>query len=197
MTAAGREPASARLVGRGQILEIVADYLAAGRSVLLTGPTGIGKSALIQALATPGVTTIDPFERVTPARAARLRRSLDRGAVCLAAASTRDRRVIGAVGRILWRFTTVRIPPLPPAAIRTIIAERFHADGWDVRHLDRQWVRKARAAARGRPGYALAIATRAARDLHSGKPPTDPALALVDVRIAAASPVEDTTSASH
>jgi energy-coupling factor transporter ATP-binding protein EcfA2 len=189
MTAAGRGPASARLVGRGPILEVVADYLAAGRSILLTGPTGIGKSALIQALATPGVTTIDPFERVTPARASRLRRLLDRGAVCLAAASARDSRLIGAVGRILWRFTTVRIPPLPPAAIQTIIAERLQSDGWDLRHLDRQWVRKALAEARGRPGYALAIATRAARDLRGGVSPADPGLVVLDLRISVALPL--------
>ncbi len=189
MTAAGRGPASPRLVGRGPILEVVADYLATGRSVLLTGPTGIGKSALIQALSTPGIMTIDPFERVTPARAARLRRSLDRGAVCLAAAAAPDRRVIGAVGRILWRFTTVRVPPLPPAAIRTIIAERLHADGWDVRHLDRQWVRKALAEARGRPGYAVAIATRAVRDLEAGVSPADPGLVVLDLRISVALPL--------
>lgn len=106
------EPRHARrpaLVGRAELLHAVAERLAAGHSVLLTGPTGIGKSALIQALETPGLTTIDPFERVTPARAARLRRSLDRGAVCVAAASARDRRAIGAAGRILWRFTTVQL----------------------------------------------------------------------------------------
>ncbi|MBI3492158.1 MAG: hypothetical protein HY047_10305 [Acidobacteria bacterium] len=187
MTTDGRELPFANLVGRGPILEVVADYLTAGRSVLLIGPTGIGKSALIQALATPRLTIFDPFERVTRARAARLRRSLNRGEVCLAAASARDRRLIGAVGRVLWRFTTIRVPPLASTAIRTIIHERFQADGCDAGRLDREWVRKAIVEARGRPGYAVAMATRAARDLRAGVSPADPRLMVLDVRILAAS----------
>jgi len=50
------------LLGRASLLQEVEQLLAQGQSVLLVGPEGIGKTALIEPLRRPaGVTVIDPF----------------------------------------------------------------------------------------------------------------------------------------
>jgi hypothetical protein len=144
------------LLGRGDTIRRVKDLGEAGRSVLLVGPEGVGKSAIIAAVADSGWLVVDPLERTTSRRASDIRRGLDRGRVYLAAARQLDRAVLGSVGRILWRFSILRVRELPTRLIRRIIATQLAmvsevaaSEAWtkDVVHL-----------AQGRPGAAIAMA---------------------------------------
>ena len=172
-------PRSTDLVGRDALVREVRDHLAAGRSVLLYGPEAIGKSAIIAALGRDDVIVVDPFEHVARQRAAEMRRALDRGAVYLAASRASSRRALGAVGRILWRFLMIRVRELPDSAIRRIIACECHHS---VDRAPEAWIREAAPLARGRPGFAIAMA-RFATEWHRrrGDYPL-PALAFVAAR---------------
>jgi energy-coupling factor transporter ATP-binding protein EcfA2 len=135
--------------------------LDAGRSVLLVGPHGSGKSAVIRAVVRAGVMIEDPFAGVTTRRAATLRRALDRGAVLLGAASRLDAAALGHVGRFRWRLEHVYLRPLPPRAIAKIIRTSLVAAGVQV-SPDRRWMAQAVSVAGGVPGRATALASRVA-----------------------------------
>ena len=77
--------------GRQTLLRLARMALASGRSVLLVGPEGIGKSTIVEAISGDHV-VIDPIEHVSRQTASRIRRSLDRGEVYLAATRNLDRR---------------------------------------------------------------------------------------------------------
>lgn len=172
-------PPRRSLHGQEPLVRHVRDLLAAGRSVLLFGPEGIGKSAIVAAVAGGGVATIDPFERISRQRACDIRRALDRGAVVLAAARTAERRRLGAVGRILWRFTLVRVRELPAAALRRVVSDEL---GPLARDAGDDWIRDVVALARGRPGFASAMG-RFARQWRTGHGYLPlPALAFAAVR---------------
>ena len=174
------------LLGRRALLDVVDQQLVDGRSILLVGPAGIGKSALIRALATPGVMVVDPFEGISAQRAACIRRSLDRGAVWIGAARTLDRARMGKVGRIAWRFTTVRVSPLSDAWMRRLITHACSVAGIRIDLVTPEWRRALLRLARGRPGPALAIIEHAARMRHSGRPLPFPATAYLEAALAAA-----------
>lgn len=150
------------LLGRDAIVRQVIRELDAGRSVLLFGPEAIGKSAIITATARDGVLVVDPFERITSQQAYRMRRALDRGAVYLGAARVACGRELGAVGRILWRFSVVRVRESPHAVLAQIVLGELRRRGGPARDPDRTWVREIVALARGRPGFAVAMARFAA-----------------------------------
>lgn len=175
---------STDLAGRDALVREVAEHLAAGRSVLLSGPEAIGKSAIIAAVCDASVTVIDPFEHVTRRQAAEIRRALDRGAVYVGATRVTTRRALGAVGRILWRFVIVRVRELPDSVVVRLVAwECQRAAG---RAPETRWIREIARLSRGRPGYAIAMARFAAEwQSRSGSWPL-PAFALAATREEAA-----------
>jgi hypothetical protein len=165
-------------------VEAVGVELQSGRSVLLVGPEAIGKSAIAQAFATPEVILLDPFEHVGRLAAKRLRQRLDRGHVAVATARSHLVRDIGAVGRILWQFRTLRVRPLQAGSIHQILIDTLHQEGASPLYLPDSWWAEAIAAAGGRPGYAVAIGRDTARALaESGRWPS-PGLVVIDYRIA-------------
>ena len=165
------------LLGRVDLLEHIRALLSHGHNVLLFGPADVGKSAIIRELEAAGVTArisiIDPFSRVTPRRAAEIRRAMDlHGAQFVAASRSLDRRELGAVRRIVWRFTNVRVTPLPDRLIRRLMLGGTADLGVDG-GIPAAWAKTAAPLARGCPGVALAI-VRAAMELASasGKLPS-------------------------
>ena len=157
------------LCGRRPLLRTVADLISRRRSVLLVGGAGIGKSALVNALRCDELLIVDPFEHISTQRAWRIRRAMDGGMVCLAAARTLDRATLGAVGRIAWRFETVRVPPLASAWIRRLVVQECCRTGID-RLVTPEWATDAVALAAGRPGIALNVVQAAARLHNHGAP---------------------------
>ena len=149
-------PPPIELFGRDALVRQVAGNLAAGRSVLLFGPEGIGKSAIVAAVRGNHV-VIDPFERISRQAASRMRRALDRGIVHLAAARAENRRTLGAVGRILWRFSMLRVRELPDPMLRRIVRNELRRSVTE-REDRGAWVQDLVALARGRPGFAVAMA---------------------------------------
>lgn len=145
------------LVGRGRVVEDIRAYLDAGRSVLLVGPHGSGKTAIINVVRREGLLVVDPFAGMTTPRAAALRRALDRGALVVGAATSLDRADMGHVGRVAWRFERVYLRPLAPRAIARIIRTRLEAEA--PLPLDRRWMREAVEASAGLPGRAVALAS--------------------------------------
>ena len=143
------------ILGRDAELEQVSALLGAGRSVLLYGPEGVGKSALVESVRTPALTVLDPWLRASPFRAAEIRRALNRGAVYLAATRTTPGPSLGAVGRILGRFTLVRVRELPTAVIRDIIVRALTQP---TPPFDLAWIAEMATLARGRPGVAVSMA---------------------------------------
>jgi energy-coupling factor transporter ATP-binding protein EcfA2 len=146
------------LVARDALVDDVGARLTRGTNVLLVGPRGVGKSAIVDVLsAALPVERIDPFECISRARAARLRVHLDHGATIVAAAETLDRRQLGAVGRILWRFQVVRVPPLPRAAMTLVIRHALPADVTELAGAD-AWIAALASYANGLPATGLAFA---------------------------------------
>jgi len=152
---------STDLIGRDDLLRQVGDLLAGGGSVLLYGPEGIGKSAVVAAVARPGIHVLDPFEHVRGQAAHDIRRVLDFDGVYLAAARTAQRRALGAVGRILWRFSLVRVRELPDATLKRLVAREIGA-GRSIELPDPKWVNAVVALSKGRPGFAVEMARFAA-----------------------------------
>lgn len=175
------------LIGRGALLAEIRTLLRKGRSVLLVGPEHIGKTAIVQAVAAGGIAILDPFERVSARQGARVRAAMDRGAVFLAAARTLDRSRLGCVGRIAFRFHTVRVPPLPAASMRRLVAGRCAAASLPDSAATRDWVDGVIRVARGRPGVALAIVDEAARVWRRSARLPVPAAAYVDLSMDRAS----------
>jgi hypothetical protein len=146
-----------RLIGRRVLVRDVVALLAAGRSVLLVGPAGVGKTALIETIEWPHDFVVDPFERITRAAAARIRRGMNRGNAYLAAARSPARSELGCVGRIAWRMTLAYVRPLPSRAVRTILTDALFASGVPPTAFDAGWLRAAVRASSGLPGRALAL----------------------------------------
>jgi L-alanine-DL-glutamate epimerase-like enolase superfamily enzyme len=88
------------LPGRTQVVGDVLEFLDAGRNVLLVGPHGSGKTAIINVVRRESVLVVDPFAAMTTPRAAALRRALDHGAVALA-----------SVAAARWRERGTVLPP--------------------------------------------------------------------------------------
>jgi hypothetical protein len=167
------------LLGRARLLREVEAQLYQRRNVLLVGPRDVGKSALIGALDTSALLIVDPFERITTHRAWRIRRALDHGAVCIAAARTLDRAQLGHVRRIAYRFVTVRVPPLPNLLIGRLLARALVAARVPQQLVSHQWIKAAVSVTRGRPGVAFAIVKEAAAEFErTGRLPI-PAVAFV------------------
>ena len=148
----------AALIGRDELVGHIKRLIGEGINVLLVGPSGVGKSALIDATV-GGVSCerVDPFEHISRMRAARLRRHMDAGVIMIGAARTLDRRRMGAVGRIAWRFRVVRVPPLATADMRELIRRTLTADFPAAADID-TWIRAIARRAGGIPGRGRALA---------------------------------------
>jgi hypothetical protein len=171
---------AAALIGRRALIDLASREVARGTSLLLVGPAGVGKTALAAAITRgASVEIVDPFERVSRARAVRLRQHLDRGVTVVGATTSLERRVLGAVGRILWRFQIVRVPPLPPGAMRRLILRDL--DGHGIRGaVEASWLRDLVRVSAGLPGRGHTLAAAAAEYWRqAGQWPT-PAWALVE-----------------
>jgi hypothetical protein len=170
------------LPGQEPLIRQITDLLKAGRSVLLFGPEGIGKSAIIAAVARDGLIVVDPLEHVSPQRAFRMRRALDHGVVHVAASRVARGRELGSVGRIMWRFSTVRVRELRDSIIRRIVISEVGATDRAGVEPDSGWIREMIALAKGRPGFATAMGRFAAewRRQHGYLPM--PALAFAATR---------------
>ena len=147
---------STDVIGRDALVREVTDNLTAGQSVLLYGPEAIGKSAIVATLERDNVIVVDPFEHVTRQRAAEIRRGLDRGAVYIGATRAESRQALGAVGRILWRFSMVRVRELPDSVVRRILLRECRRPANE--EPEAAWIRECISLARGRPGFAKAVA---------------------------------------
>jgi hypothetical protein len=171
------------LLGRNALLREVDDLLCKRQNVLLFGSPDVGKTALIGALPPRELVVIDPFEQVSSHLAARIRRAMGRGTLHLAATRTLDRKHLGSVRRIMFRFTVVRVPPLPGRWMERLVRREclFLELAPDSATL--RWARSIVRLARGQAGLALAMvrvaaATHAAR----GSLPS-PAAAFIEARL--------------
>ncbi len=172
-----------RLYGREAVLAEVRDYLARDHHVLLLGQRDVGKTAVIRALHMDGTMVLDPFTGVTPRLAGSIRRVMDRGVQCVAATRTVNRAEMGAVRRLAYRFTTVRVPPLSARWIRRILQAEYTAQGWGPDVIPSPWTEETTRLAQGLPGLAIAV-VRAAAELRArtGHLPS-PRVALVEADI--------------
>jgi hypothetical protein len=76
--------------------------------------------------------------------------------VYLGAARVAERRELGAVGRILWRFSMLRVRELSDAVLRRIVARELGL-GDQALLRERGWVAETVRLAHGRPGFATAM----------------------------------------
>jgi hypothetical protein len=127
--------------------------------VLLVGPAGSGKTAIIEVVRREGLLVVDPFAGITTPRAAALRRALNRGALVLGAARSLDPHDMGHAGRVSWRFERVYLRPLPPREIVRIVRQALDHDLRAGLGVDRRWLSAAVQAADGLPGRAVALAS--------------------------------------
>ena len=171
------------LLGRDDLLERVAGLLGEGKNVALIGPHDIGKSAVIGALAVPDVVVVDPFERVHSHLAARIRRAIYRRTLHLIAVRSLDRRQLGAVRRIMFWFTEVRVPPLTAYWMRRLIRREWVRTELPAELLAPAWTRGALRLARGRPGMAVAIVQTAAAIHRTRGTIPSPDAAYIEARI--------------
>jgi hypothetical protein len=165
------------------VLAEVRGYLARDYNVLLLGPRDVGKTAVIRALRLDGIMVLDPFMGVTPRLAGSIRRAMDRGVQCVAATRTVNRAEMGAVRRLAFRFTTVRVPPLTARWMPRILQAEYAAQGWDAGMVPSAWTEETVRLVHGLPGLAIAV-VRAAAELQAqtGRLPS-PRRALVEADI--------------
>jgi hypothetical protein len=168
-----------RLIGRATEFDEVEAYLAAHRNVLLIGPAGSGKTAIIRDVYREALLVVDPFAGITTPRAAALRRVLDRGALVIGAARSLERRDMGHVGRVRWRFDRVYLRPLPHRDIRRIIHDTLAAHGAGDLDPDPHWMSEAVSAAAGLPGRAVDLASVVAARWRERRTLVPPRFALV------------------
>lgn len=171
------------LLGRKKELADIRSYLSKRHNVLLLGPRDVGKSAVIHALNRPDLMVIDPFMGVSPRFAGQIRHAIDRGTQCIAATRSVNRAEMGAVRRLAFWFTTVRISPLSAHWIKRVLYAEYAAGPLAADVVTPEWTDAAVQLARGRPGLALAI-VRAAASLRErlGFLPS-PRVAYVDASI--------------
>jgi hypothetical protein len=171
------------LLGRDDLLEQVAGLLREGKNVALVGPRDIGKTALIGALTVPEVVVVDPFEQVHSHLAARIRRAIYRRTVHLIAVRSLERGQLGAVRRIMFWFTEVRVPPLTPYWMRQVIRHEWARAGLAPELLAPVWSRGVMRLARGRPGLAVAMVRVAAAARRAKGTIPSPDAACIEARI--------------
>lgn len=153
-------------------------FLSAGRSVLLVGPAGCGKTAVIGRVRREGVLVVDPFARLTRPRAAALRRALDCGAVVLGATRSFDHKEMGHVGRIAWRFQRVYLRPLDSHDIRHLVQATLDEGAADLAPGE-PWMAEATEVVAGLPGRAVSLATVTAARWRQQRTLLPPRMALV------------------
>jgi hypothetical protein len=150
------------LIGRTELISDVIRAVEAGTSVLLVGPSGVGKTAVVQTVCSGAAATIvDPFEHISRIHAARLRRRLDRNGVIVGAARDLDRGTLGAVGRILWRFDIRRVRPLSAVDIRALLRREL-TERQPEMSIPKEWLRELGHRTKGLPGRAIALASATA-----------------------------------
>jgi hypothetical protein len=168
------------VAAHGDVVEEMRRWIARGTSVVLIGPAGVGKSTLIETVAPPGTLIIDPFRHITNHRAAAIRRALDRGRLCLAAARSLQRSATGHAGRISWRFIPITVPLTSPAVLRRHAAMamlRLGIDAADARAALPDILR----VARGRAAYAAAVICAMTEYWQRHLPPPAPTTLLLQL----------------
>lgn len=159
-------PLSTPLLGRASVLAAVHDFMARQHNVVLLGPRDVGKTAIIQAIIATmspcNLFVLDPFTGVSPHSAGQIRRIMERGIPCIAATRTLDRAEMGAVRRLAFRFTTVRVPPLSAHWIKRLLSAAYDQQLNDT-VVPSEWTNAIVRLAEGRPGLALALVHAARR----------------------------------
>jgi hypothetical protein len=167
------------LIGRTALVARVNSLLDARRSVLLFGPPGVGKSAIVAAVSRPGLVVADPFERVSRPVAARLRRVMEAGGIVLAAGRSARAADLGAVRRLLWRMEAVRLEPLGARDISSLLRAALKVGGVPRTAVPQSWLSDAVKVVEGVPGRAMAVASVVAPRWRAGRGLLPPRLALV------------------
>ncbi|MCX6538359.1 MAG: hypothetical protein NT151_05420 [Acidobacteria bacterium] len=171
--------AAITLIGRAALVARVRSLLDARRSVLLFGPTGVGKTAIVAAVSRQGLVVADPFERVSRPVAARLRRVMEAGGIVLAAGRSARAADLGAVRRLLWRMEAVRVEPLGARDISTLLRAALKVGGVSRTAIPQSWLSDAVKVVEGVPGRAVAVANAVAMRWRAGRGLLPPRLALV------------------
>ena len=167
------------LIGREPVISDVETCLAAGRSVLLVGPEGSGKTAIIDVIRRPGLLVVDPFAGITSPRACAIRRALNRGAIVLGAARSLQPHDMGHVGRIFWQLQMIRLRPLSGRDIARVVRRTLAARLETPVPVGRTWIAEAIDAAAGLPGRAVALASIVAARWQERRVVLPPRFALV------------------
>lgn len=175
--------ARSSLVGRDDLFARVNALVEEEQHVLLWGPRGIGKSAVIAALRPHGATIIDPFEHMHSRQAALVLRAMDRDTQFLAASRSLDRAHLGAVRRFAWRFTTVRVPMLSRASMRRVVVRECELSRIPMTLVTDAWIRAAVRLAHGCPGAAIALVRAAAERHASTNHLPSPVAAQIEARL--------------
>jgi hypothetical protein len=87
---------------------------------------------------------------------------MDHGVVYLAASRVAHGRPLGAVGRILWRFSLLRVRELSVGDLRAIVVAEIGDSGSGQEEPFERWVQEIVGLSKGRPGYAVMMARVAA-----------------------------------